>query len=230
MSIPKIIHQTWKDGPLPGHFQRYAKTWKENHPEWEYRLWRDSDLQWMRNREIFDKAALYVPSHAVGQFKSDLARYEILLNHGGFYCDLDTECLRPIDDVLFALEEWACMEDPHWVGQAYLAARPDHPVMRDLVESLKQHVADPALKGKWASYLSGPRYLTPIWQRHGCYTDPNTPDWYPISYTQVGRNVVAKPMSPSVFAVHWWGHTRELAAKGKKPEWPTATKAQEGSA
>jgi mannosyltransferase OCH1-like enzyme len=40
MKIPRIIHQIYEDpaGPSPG-LQALASSWKEKHPEWEYRFW-----------------------------------------------------------------------------------------------------------------------------------------------------------------------------------------------
>lgn len=37
--IPKIIHQQWKSYSLPLHFNFWAKTWTDHHPDWQYRFW-----------------------------------------------------------------------------------------------------------------------------------------------------------------------------------------------
>jgi Glycosyltransferase sugar-binding region containing DXD motif len=41
--IPKIIHQSWKTNELPTKYHRWASTWKTIHPDWEYKLWSDTD-------------------------------------------------------------------------------------------------------------------------------------------------------------------------------------------
>ena len=43
MSIPKIIHQTWKTNELPAQFEKWADTWKYHHPDYKYKLWTDQD-------------------------------------------------------------------------------------------------------------------------------------------------------------------------------------------
>jgi len=51
--IPLIIHQTWKDLNIPEHYKPLVKTWKENHPGWEYILWTDK-----MNRDFIEKITL----------------------------------------------------------------------------------------------------------------------------------------------------------------------------
>ena len=41
MKIPRIIHQTWKDDKIPESFRVLADTWRNNHPNWEYKFWTD---------------------------------------------------------------------------------------------------------------------------------------------------------------------------------------------
>jgi hypothetical protein len=94
--IPRIIHQTWRDEPLPDRFRDMAQTWREKHPDWEYRLWTDDDLE----RLVTD----FYP-HFLEQFlsypnpvqRADAGRYLVLHRHGGVYSDIDTTCLFPFD-------------------------------------------------------------------------------------------------------------------------------------
>ena len=90
--IPKIIHQIWLGSPVPQQFNKYINSWKNNHPDWEYRLWADDDIVafGLYNQEMYDEAENY------GE-KSDIARYEILERFGGVYVDIDFECLQPLD-------------------------------------------------------------------------------------------------------------------------------------
>jgi mannosyltransferase OCH1-like enzyme len=41
--IPHIIHQSWKTRDLPTKYRNWHETWKQLHPDWEYRLWTDQD-------------------------------------------------------------------------------------------------------------------------------------------------------------------------------------------
>ena len=43
ISIPRIIHQSWRDSDLPPRFKKWSSTWRKCMPGWEYRLWTDGD-------------------------------------------------------------------------------------------------------------------------------------------------------------------------------------------
>ena len=44
VSIPKILHFTWKTKTLPGFLNRLFEGWKALHPDWEVMLWDDADI------------------------------------------------------------------------------------------------------------------------------------------------------------------------------------------
>jgi len=95
--IPKKIHQIWLGGELPEKYIRLQNTWKEIHPDWEYKLWTDKDVvdfDFITNKEIFNKIK------NLGS-KSDIFRYEILYKYGGIYADTDFECVKSFDDFIY---------------------------------------------------------------------------------------------------------------------------------
>lgn len=94
--IPKKIHQIWLGSELPLKYKLYCNTWQDKHPDWEYKLWRDKDVE---NLEM-EKRDLYEYATNLGQ-KSDILRYEIIRQHGGIYVDTDFECLKSFDDLLY---------------------------------------------------------------------------------------------------------------------------------
>jgi inositol phosphorylceramide mannosyltransferase catalytic subunit len=97
--IPKIIHQIFegRDGSIPGEILlKLVETWKEKNPFWEYRFW---------NYEKIDKFLIEYFPEFIEIYKNfrydvqrwDAIRYLILFKFGGFYADLDYECLEPLD-------------------------------------------------------------------------------------------------------------------------------------
>lgn len=40
-TIPKLIHQSYKDTTLPNDFKDYQKSWSTQHPSWIYQFWTD---------------------------------------------------------------------------------------------------------------------------------------------------------------------------------------------
>jgi hypothetical protein len=97
VTIPKIIHQLWV-GP---HARPtvWMDTWREKHPEWEYRLW-DNDAvfgrQWENQKHID-----YFRARQMWPGVSDVCTYEILYEHGGFMPGADAVCLAPVDELYY---------------------------------------------------------------------------------------------------------------------------------
>lgn len=96
-SIPKIIHQTWKNNEVPYKWRGSPKFWKKFHPDWTWVLWTDKD--------IFDYIKLEHPEFVQvflefphGIQKADAIRYFVLHDFGGVYSDLDLLPKRNIEE------------------------------------------------------------------------------------------------------------------------------------
>ena len=96
-AMPKKIHQIWMGGELPKRYRRLTETWVKFHPDWEYKLWTDKDV----NDVDIPRRKLFNSITHLGQ-KSDFLRYHILKQYGGLYVDTDFECLKPFDTLLYA--------------------------------------------------------------------------------------------------------------------------------
>ena len=94
--IPKRIHQIWLGSPLPDKFKAYTDSWRVFHPEWEYKLWTDKDVEGLniKNKKQYNFSKNY-------GMKADILRYEILAKAGGLYVDVDFECLKPFDSLMY---------------------------------------------------------------------------------------------------------------------------------
>lgn len=117
--IPKIIHQIWLGPkPLPKDYQAYGLGWQKKHPSWEYRLWRERDLETIpfKEKPYYDEAQSY------GE-KSDLARIAILRHCGGVYLDVDMECVTPLDPLRSRYQAAFCLRS---IPVLYLASRKDY--------------------------------------------------------------------------------------------------------
>tara|TARA_R110000851_G_scaffold12803_5_gene44139 strand:+ start:1101 stop:1886 length:786 start_codon:yes stop_codon:yes gene_type:complete len=101
MTIPKIIHQTWKNDTIPEEWIDYHSTWKKHFPEGEYehKLWTDKDNENFikENYKWFYKTFVSYPK---GIQRADAIRYFILYHYGGIYADLDCEVRRNFYDDL----------------------------------------------------------------------------------------------------------------------------------
>jgi mannosyltransferase OCH1-like enzyme len=186
---------------MPDHLREYVATWTRVHPGWSHRMWTDSDLDWLENQELYDFAEA-ITRHT-GQFRADVARYEILHRYGGVWIDCDFEALNPIDELLLGVDCFAAWEtDDVWVGNAILGSVPAHPFLADLIAGLPANVR--RKRGKRPNVLSGPQYLTPIAVRHGVRLFPAA-QFYPYDYNHLER---AGDSFPDAYAAHRWENTR----------------------
>jgi len=153
INIPKKIHQIWLGGDIPDKYRRLISTWREKNPDWEYRLWTDSDIEnfGLSNIDKFNSIS------NLGA-KSDIFRYEILYRHGGLYIDTDFECLSSFDDLLY-LDFFAGtghVSSPE-VFNGLIACKPEHSLIKKLIDDIKVVQTE-----DWDEILSltGPKYFS----------------------------------------------------------------------
>jgi mannosyltransferase OCH1-like enzyme len=188
---------------VPESLQELQRTWIEHHTGngWTYILWTDDNTENMQlyNRCFYDATE----NHAS---KSDLLRYEILYNYGGIYVDMDFECLAPLDDLL-CYDFFAGLEPlshgPVQAGNALIASRPGHPILKHCMETVKDD---------WLLYgivnQTGPTHFTRSFYAAGNQDgnrDIAFPSFYfyPIDCYEI-RNTMRGWSQPGVFGIHWW--------------------------
>jgi mannosyltransferase OCH1-like enzyme len=141
--IPKIIHQIWV-GPKvpPSFFVTFQQKWKALHPDWEYHLWTDSDLEDLNLdlRDIIEQS----PNFAE---KSDIIRCELLNRFGGVYLDVDMDPFQPLEELHMKYDFYAGLENPHkiastdnqvWLGISIMGAAAGHPVIKRWKELIRE--------------------------------------------------------------------------------------------
>lgn len=194
---------------MPVHLEEYGRSWETNHPDWAHVLWTEDTIPKLRNQRLFDQADKLVPSDAVGQFRADIVRYELLLAHGGVYLDADLESLKPIDQLIEGLSCFAAWEqEPRWINNAFMGAAPRHPFLKALVEGLPASVR--RRRGARPNIMSGPQYVSPIYRRHAKTVTVFPKRFvYPYSWSDLGTAKELGPW-PDAYAVHHWHHRRTL--------------------
>lgn len=151
--VPKKIHQIWLGGRIPEKYKRLSESWRRFHPDWEYRLWTDKDVEefGLKNKDLFNTAKNN------GQ-RSDILRYEILNRFGGIYVDTDFECLRPFDDLLYLDFFTGISYDAKMVLYiGIIASVPGHPIMTSCIDFMGAYNGNSA---NMIMDVTGPYYFT----------------------------------------------------------------------
>jgi mannosyltransferase OCH1-like enzyme len=172
--IPPLLHQTWKSATLPDEIARYCASWIEHNPAIERRFYDDDACLDVVRRSFpawFDAyQALPFPVQ-----KADFFRYLIVYRDGGFYADVDMECLRPMDrflamdGALFSVEAHLTetrrrelgYRRPYQLANCIFAAEPRHPFLLRVIERVAQIAIErPARSRAEVEDTTGPRMLT----------------------------------------------------------------------
>jgi mannosyltransferase OCH1-like enzyme len=223
--IPKTIHQIWIQGAgaFPWRYRLNARTWRRQHPGWKYRLWDDRALRAL----IQSQAPALLPVYEAYEnptAQADVGRYVLLDALGGVYVDVDTECVRPVDECL--REEGISLyvqvyDNPVWkvapdqrlenVSNAFIACPPAHGIWREVFQFLKerQHpdpvwiaVTGPEMFSRCLAQYLARRDDVHFFTRHRIITAYYLPRHYMRWYAWKHRGVFAVHYNDSGRA-HW---------------------------
>ncbi len=205
--IPKIIHQIWLGSELPEKYKKFQESWRVQHPDWEYKLWTERDIQafGLTNKKLFDAACNY------GE-KSDIARYEILYRMGGLYVDTDFECLRPFDVFHHTCNFYAGLTYGKEVTlfNGLIGCSPGHPILKACIETMQRNAEsqDDAIS---ILFRTGPYHLTRCFKSN--FTQGGRNIAFPVIYFYPWPNYnrdenkpeqIQSWIKPASFAVHHW--------------------------
>lgn len=132
--IPKVINYCWfGKGELSAKLKECMASWKKFCPDYEIKLWNEENFD--INKYEYTKQAYCVGKYS---FVTDLARLDILYEHGGIYLDTDVKMIKSFDDLLYqngfiATEKWGNINSGGGCG--FVAG---HPMLKQLIEYRKQ--------------------------------------------------------------------------------------------
>lgn len=190
--VPRLIHRVWLGSdPMPDEFEYYGETWQRHHPEWEMRLWTDSNLPELRYPEALERCRNH------GE-RSDVLRSELLLAFGGVYVDTDVECKRPLEPLIGDAAAFCAWVRPGRIGSAVLGAVPGHPAIERLLTEMQERV------GKGSQIEATVALLTTVLSEAPdveVYDSSTFYPYHPRHNPADGRDF------PDAYAVHHWGLT-----------------------
>jgi mannosyltransferase OCH1-like enzyme len=202
--IPRKLHAIWI-GDESKRPSACIDSWRQAHPDWEFRLWGNDDLfgkQWRLGEQM----------ERIPEINgvADMMRWELLYKHGGFFVDADSVCKRPIPDWMCEAEFVTCYANEHVTGQllacSFMGARPENELVLETIANCLE--ADVENLPAWQSV--GPQALTNAWQSLK-YPATVLPSHFflPKHYSGVEYR------GDLVFADHHWGSTHQSYGTGE---------------
>jgi mannosyltransferase OCH1-like enzyme len=212
--IPKKLHHVWLGGRLPDKYKWMVDTWRNCHPDWEYKLWGDEDAE---NFPMINRGAFNIIKNKGA--KSDILRYEILYQHGGIYMDTDFICVKPFDDFLHL---------DFFGGSGHTAnpcafnglfgCTPNHEVLRKVIDVISRKdikedyrlneimwVTGPDCFSKEVmSYVEGTKDKAVIFPTNFFYPMPNTFRLEIREDNEANRRRVYSYIKPKTYCIHLW--------------------------
>ena len=167
--LPKILHQIWI-GSLSA-LTNLMKTWKDKHPEFEYILWTEAEIE---KRGIVFECSRQIELMSEINGKADIIRWELLYKYGGYFVDADSICINPFDDFFENNTGFATFENETvrkgLIATGTMGFMPKHPICRDIIDWIKTADAERIIQIHRAWYSVGPGLLTKMLETRK-YTD-----------------------------------------------------------
>ena len=128
--IPKKIHYCWfGEKEIPNFLKECMESWRRFCPDYEIIRWNEDNYD--INKYTYTRQAAECGKWG---FVSDMARLDILYEHGGIYFDTDVRLLKPLDELLHqkgfvGVEQWGNINSGGGIG-----AVPHHPMIQEMLD------------------------------------------------------------------------------------------------
>jgi mannosyltransferase OCH1-like enzyme len=144
-TIPKLIHQTWKNDMLPTRWRQYFDKWSTYHPDFVHVLWTDSDNDALVKQCYPEFLKQYTWLPLIIQ-KTDFVRLMYLHQYGGIYADLDYECFDNVMPHLPQQNGVLLVESPLTFTEisqnSFMISEPGHPYIYSVLQLIAEIIDD----------------------------------------------------------------------------------------
>lgn len=206
--IPRKIHYCWfSENPIPDSLQKCIDSWKKKCPNYEIICWNENNYDVNQRRYTAEAYA----NQKYG-FVADVARFDILYEHGGVYLDTDVELLKSLDEMLYqeafiGTEKWGNINSGGGCG-----AVPQHPMIKALLQR-RENLSFVREDGKLNLDTNG-IYETGVFLDHGFEVKNETQVinhmtvyppkvFHPLDYITCEQSCVPETVSVHYFSGTW---------------------------
>lgn len=193
--IPRVVHRIWfGDKPIPAEYETYWQAWQRQLPDFEFRTWREADVAGFRTSGLIAIADNMAR-------KADIARLELLLEHGGIYLDCDIFPLHRLPLSLLNNELVVCNEtaDDRICTNSFIAAAPGARALAWAVDTLFTI----ELNQRPPNEETGPWFFRKALD-HGPCTRLPTASFFPYLFDEPLSKILERDLSKT-YGIHVWG-------------------------
>ena len=175
MAIPKIFHQTYKAKDIAEPYKTYRQKLLDLHPGWEYLFYDDNDCREIVSRYFPSFLPIY-DSRVADIQRADIFRMMAVYAFGGFYLDIDVECINSLDQLcefrcVFAEEITLTKEetekkghrDPVRVANYMFGSEPGHPFLLHVLKKMAEESPREIITVDDVLESTGPGLLTTVY-------------------------------------------------------------------
>lgn len=167
--IPRRIVQSWVNRDLTEGMLALTKSHTRLNPGYAYVFYDDKECRAFIEKRFHPTVLLAYDAMTTAAFKADLFRYCELYVNGGWWFDLDTLSVGPIDAIVPAATQFACAKDfeepfgddqRYALYQAVLGSAPRHPILEKAIRKVCYNVSlGPRAASLGALNVAGPLLL-----------------------------------------------------------------------
>ena len=173
IGIPKIIHQTYKSvEQIPGCWKDSPNSWISNHPTWTYKFWSDADCRKLVNK-YFPKFLPVFDGYKHNIQRADAIRPILMYVYGGWYCDMDIACKKPIDDLFYNVSDECYLiltPNTQTITNCIMASKPKCQFWLKVIDEMSERFYSPRFYwvGKHIEVMqtTGPMMLHTVYHRY----------------------------------------------------------------
>jgi mannosyltransferase OCH1-like enzyme len=142
---------------MPEHFKMICANWINLNPGWEYRY-----VDHIQREELINKhpELLEYYNSLVPFAQADVWRYLVTYENGGVYADMDSVCIKPLDDMLDSI-----IGDPELIvvsrtvndghtNNANFAVKKNSEIMKKVIEKLYEQDREDYKYREWYPWVS----------------------------------------------------------------------------
>lgn len=162
--IPKVIHKVlivdgFNTPELPDGIKDAISTWRDMNPSYTLKIYNGNDCREYIIKHFGEEMVKYFDKLKPYSYKSDLFRFLVLYNEGGWYSDLRQICKCSLDELDATDHEFYTSVDapPNQICMytAFIGSVKAHPILKKTIEIVKWNI-DHEHYGLDCLYPTGP--------------------------------------------------------------------------